>query len=56
MPQSVLGLGLLKRGYVAQYDYGKAFIVTEESPEAAAAVMKKAVARFGQTQAGAGGR
>ncbi len=50
VPQSVLGLGLLKRGYVAQYDYGKAFIVTEESPATAAEVMKKAVARFGQTQ------
>jgi len=50
VPQSVLGLGLLRRGYVAQYEYGKAFIVTEASPEAAAAVMKKASARFGQTQ------
>ncbi len=23
VPQSVLGLGILKRGYVAQYPYGK---------------------------------
>lgn len=51
VPQSVLGLGLLRRGYVAQYDYGKAFIVTEQSPETAAAVIKRAIARFGQTQA-----
>ncbi len=29
-PQSVLGLRILKRGYVAQYDYGKAFVVIEE--------------------------
>jgi hypothetical protein len=50
VPQSVLGLGLLKRGHVAQYDYGKAFIVTEESPATAAEVMKKAMARLGQTQ------
>ena len=50
MPQSVLGLGLLKRGYVAQYEYGKAFIVTEASPASGAEVMKKASARFGQTQ------
>jgi hypothetical protein len=50
VPQSVLGIGLLKRGYVAQYDYGKGFIVTEATPESAAAVMVKARARFGQTQ------
>ena len=50
VPQSVLGLGLLKRGYIAQYDYGKAFVVTEVSPEAAAEVIKKASARFGETQ------
>jgi hypothetical protein len=51
VPQSVLGLGLLKRGYVAQYDYGKAFVVTEASPAAAAAVIEKAKTRFGETQA-----
>jgi hypothetical protein len=50
VPQSVLGIGLLKRGYVAQYEYGKGFIVTEESPQSAAAVMEKLRARFGQTQ------
>jgi hypothetical protein len=49
VPQSVLGIGLLKKGYVAQYDYGKAFIVTEATPESAAAVMKKASVRFGQS-------
>ena len=27
MPESVLGMRLLKRGYVAQYEYGKAFVV-----------------------------
>ncbi len=50
VPQSVLGIGILRRGYVAQYDYGKAFIVTEATPEAAAAVMQKARARFATTQ------
>ncbi len=29
VPESVLGIRLLKRGYVAQYDFGKAFVVTE---------------------------
>jgi hypothetical protein len=46
VPQSVLGLGILKRGYVAQYPYGKMFIVTEESPESAKAVMQKASTRL----------
>ena len=46
VPQSVLGLGLLKRGYVAQYPYGKMFIVTEATPESAKAVMQKASARM----------
>jgi hypothetical protein len=49
VPQSVLGLRVLKRGYVAQYEEGKAFIVMEESPESAAAVVKKLQTRFGQT-------
>ena len=51
VPQSVLGLRLLKRGYVAQYGFGKAFVVVEPSPEAAAATLNKLRARFGETQA-----
>jgi hypothetical protein len=47
VPESVLGLRLLERGYVGQYEFGKAFVVTEESPAAAAAVMEKLRARFG---------
>ena len=47
IPESVLGLRALKRGYVAQYEAGKAFIVMEESAESAAAVMKKLRARLG---------
>lgn len=50
IPESVLGLRLLRRGYIAQYDYGKAFLVTETSPEAAAEVMTKLRARIGDTQ------
>jgi hypothetical protein len=49
VPESVLGIRLLKRGYVAQYDFGKGFVVLEASPESAAAVMEKLRARFGQT-------
>ena len=50
IPESVLGLRLLKRGYMGQYDYGKAFLIRETSPEAAAAVLEKLRARFGDTQ------
>jgi len=50
IPQSVLGLRLLKRGYVAEYPHGKAFIAAESSAEAAATVMEKLRARFVQTE------
>jgi len=50
VPESVLGLRLLRRGYVAQYDFGRGFIVTETSPEEAAEVMSKFRARIGQTE------
>jgi hypothetical protein len=46
IPESVLGLKLLKRGYVAKYKQGQAFIVLEASPESATEVMKKLRARF----------
>jgi hypothetical protein len=46
IPESVLGLRALKRGYVAQYGDSKAFIVTEESSESASAVLQKLRARF----------
>jgi len=49
IPESVLGLRALKRGYVAQYEAGKAFIVMEESVESASAVMKKLRSRLGDT-------
>ena len=51
VPESVLGLRLLKRGYAAQYEFGKAFVAIEESPAAAAAVMQKLREKFGETAA-----
>ncbi len=49
VPESVLGIRLLKRGYVAQYDFGKAFVVLEASPGSAGDVMQKLRTRFGET-------
>ena len=49
VPESVLGLRLLKTGYVAQYQSGKGFLVRESSPESAAQVFAKLKERFGQT-------
>jgi hypothetical protein len=46
VPESVLGLKVLKRGYVAKYTQGQAFLVLEQSPESAADVMSKLRARF----------
>ena len=49
VPESVLGIGARKRGYVAEYADGKAFLVRETSPESAAEVMNKLRARIGGT-------
>jgi hypothetical protein len=49
VPESVLGIRALSRGYAAQYEFGKAFLVIESTPESAAAVMKKLRARFTET-------
>jgi hypothetical protein len=51
VPESVLGIRALKRGYVGQYEIGKAFVVTEQSEAAAAGVMDKLRARFGEAAA-----
>jgi len=51
VPESVLGIRILKRGYVGQYEFGKAFLVQEDSPDAAAALMQKVRARFTDTAA-----
>jgi hypothetical protein len=53
VPESVLGIRLLKRGYVGQYATGKAFVVMEESPATATALMQKLRARFGASTAAA---
>ncbi len=50
VPESVLGIRLLRRGYVAQYEKAKAFVVKEDSPEAAAQVMTKLRARIGAVE------
>jgi len=44
-------MSTLKRGYVAEYEFGKACVVAEPSPEAAAGVMTKLKARMGQAEA-----
>ena len=46
VPESVLGLSQLKRGYVAKYKQGQAFLVAEDSPKAAAEVLKGLRQRF----------
>ncbi len=46
VPESVLGLRQLKRGYVAKYKQGQAFLVQEPSPAAAAEVLKSLRERF----------
>jgi hypothetical protein len=49
VPESVLGIRILKRGYAAQYDYGKAFVVLEATPQSAAGIMQQLRKRFGET-------
>jgi hypothetical protein len=46
IPESVLGLRQLKRGYVAKYKQGQAFLVQEASPAAAVEVLKSLRGRF----------
>jgi hypothetical protein len=50
IPESVLGLRLLKSGYVGQYGFGKGFIIKEASPETAAQLITKLKQRFGETK------
>ena len=40
---------MLKAGYVGQYEFGKAFLVAESTPESAAAVMTKLRDRVGSS-------
>lgn len=46
VPQSVLGLRMLKRGYLALYEQGKAVVIPETSTAAAGALMEKLKERF----------
>lgn len=46
IPESVLGLRELRRGYVARYKQGQAFVVEEASAESASAVLKSVRAKF----------
>ena len=46
VPESVLGLRVLKSGFMAPYAVGRAFVVPESTPTAAAATMEKLRARF----------
>ena len=48
IPESVLGLRLLKRGFVAHYEQGQAFVVMEASPASAASVLSQLRQRFGE--------
>ncbi len=50
VPESVLGMRVLKRGYVAQYESGKAFVVQEATPESAAEVMSKLRTRIAENK------
>jgi len=49
VPESVLGLRMLKRGFVAPYTSGKAFVVEEASAASAASVFERLKARIGET-------
>ncbi len=50
VPQSVLGVRQLESGYVARYDFGQAFVVTESSAEAAQALMGRLLERWEKQQ------
>lgn len=51
VPESLLGMRILKRGYVGLYDVGKAVILHEKSAAAAEQVMEKLRDRIGEVQA-----
>jgi hypothetical protein len=46
VPESVLGIRAIPRGYVGEYPVGKAFIAAQDSPAAAQAIMDKLRNRF----------
>jgi hypothetical protein len=50
VPESVLGLRLLPKGYVATYEYGEAFVVGTVSPQEAEGLLTQLRTRFGATE------
>jgi hypothetical protein len=54
VPESVLGLRVLKSGFLAQYAAGRAFVVPEATVEAATATMAKLRERFAGAAPSAG--
>lgn len=50
VPESVLGLRMLKRGFVAPYASGKAFLIPEATPASATSVFERLKARIGETK------
>jgi hypothetical protein len=54
VPASVLGIRALTRGFLAQYPEGRAFVVAEDSPEAANETLQTVRERFEETAEVAG--
>jgi hypothetical protein len=54
VPESVLGLRVLKAGFMGQYPLGRAFVVPEATPGAATDTMQKLRARFAGSEPLAG--
>lgn len=50
VPESVLGLRMLKRGFVAPYTSGKAFLIPEATPASATSVFERLKTRIGETK------
>ena len=51
VPESVLGLRLLPKGYVATYEYGEAFVVDTATPREAEDLLAQLKARFAGAEA-----
>ncbi|MBL8173583.1 MAG: hypothetical protein JNK48_02880 [Bryobacterales bacterium] len=50
VPESVLGFRMLRRGFVGQYEHGKAFLIPEASPQAASKVLAQLKQRLNATE------
>lgn len=49
VPESVLGFRILRRGFLAQYQQGKAFLIPESTPESAAKIFAQFKQRMNAT-------